>query len=364
MRTSFSVLLVALFLGLPLLGQARIMDITDVEGVRSNQIRGIGLIMGLNGTGDRSILTRQMTANLLKRSGINIPAGGLPPDNMAVVMVTASIPPFARPGSRIDITASSMGDAESLRGGQLISTQLVGYDNRTVYALAEGSIATGGVSVTGGTGSREVINHPTVGRIPGGAYIEKGIPQKPIGPRGKIRLLLREPSFKTAQNMVGVVNKAFPNTARALDASTVELTPPPKNARMIVPFLSAIGELRVPVVTKARIILSERNGTIVVGEDVVVLPVAITHSNLSISVRESFNVSQPQPLSEGETKVTPETDIKISESGTPMQVIPQSVSAGELARALNTLGLSPLDLITIFQMLKTQGALQAELVIQ
>lgn len=358
-----AVLLFLLTIGsAPLAAQARLMDLVTIEGVRENMIRGLGLVTGLNGTGDGSQLARQMAANLARRMGNNTLAG-IPPDNLAVVMVTAKIPPFARPGAHIDVTVSSMGDAESLRGGTLIATYLMGFDSKTVYAIAEGHLLTGALAVSGQSGSREIINHPTVGRIPNGAMVEKGIPQRPIGEDGRIRLMMREASFATATNIATKINGKWPAAARAVDSRTIEVELPRRFQGNLPGFMTDIGQLRIPIVSQARVVISERNGTIVVGEDVVVMPVAITHSNLSISVNESFNVSQPEPFSQGETVVTPETDISIQERGTEMRMLPRTVSAGELARALNQLGLSPLDLITIFQMLKAQDALQAELIV-
>ena len=365
MSTIIRILSIVVLAAAPALAQARLLDIVDVEGVRTNQIRGLGLVVGLNGTGDKSLIARQMASNVVRRLGVNASLSAIPPDNMAVVMVTATIPPFARPGSKIDVTISSMGDAESLRGGTLLATQLNGFDGRTVYAIAEGPLATGALSATGNSGSKEIINHPTVGRIPGGANVERAIPQKMVGPDGKLRLLLRQPDYRSATNVAKELNTRYPGLARPIDASTIEVSLPSDLQRNPVAFLNDVGDLRIQVANKAIVVINERNGTIVAGNDVVVLPVAIAHANLSISVRESFDVSQPAPFARrGDTVVTPESEVAVNETGTEMRVLPQSVSAGELAQALNSLGVSPLDLITIFQMLKAQGALQAELVLQ
>lgn len=347
----------------PSLGQAKIRDIVDVEGVRSNPIQGIGLVVGLNGTGDGSTLTRQAAASLLKRSGLNLNIGSIPPENMALVLVSASLPPFARPGSRIDVTVSSMGDATSLRGGQLVRAQLTSFDNRTVYAIAHGAVLTGAVTAQGNTGSKETINHPTVGRIPGGANVEVEVPQKLVSRDGKIRLLLRRANFATAKNMVSKINESFPGAARAIDGLKVEVDIPQGRKHDPVAFVADLGEITVDIKPKAVVVINERTGTIIAGGDVVILPGTITHSTLSISVREGFDVSQPNGngINNGETAVTPNTDIQITEQGTPLVPIPQSVGAGEVAKALNTLGVSPLDLISIFQSLEKAGLLQAEL---
>lgn len=348
-----------------LAGQARLLDLVEVAGVRDNHLRGIGLVIGLNGTGDGSALARQLAANMAKRLGNNALPQGIAPDNMAVVLVTATLPPFARPGAKIDVTVSSMGDAKSLRGGTLVETPLTGPDNTTVYAVANGALLTGAVSAQGNSGSRETVNHPTVGRITGGAIVELEVPQKIVSPDGKIVFQLREASYETAKNLADEVNRIEPGAASAKDGATIEVRLPASARQTPVDFLARLGDVRVKAAPRAKVIISERNGTIVAGADVVVLPVAITHSNLSISVKESFDVSQPNPFSEkGVTTVTPKTDVSIQERGAEMRLLPGAVGAGELARALNTLGVSPLDLITIFQLLKAQGALQAELIIQ
>lgn len=345
--------------------QARLRDIVEISGVRDNQIRGIGLVVGLNGTGDRSIAAKQLAANLLKRLGNNFLPAQINPDNLGVVLVTATLPPFARTGGRIDVTVASMGDSTSLRGGQLVATQLVGFDNRTVYAIAEGPVLTGAVSASGATGSKETINHPTAGRIPGGAIVEMEVPQKMLAPDGRVVMHLRKASYETAKNLADEINKVLPGAARALDGLAVEIKLGEAERRDTVGFLARLGELKVRVAPRASVIINERSGTIVAGGDVVVLPVAITHSNLSISVKEAFDVSQPSPFNNsGSTEVIPKSDLTITENSTPIRMLPGAVGAGELAAALKTLGVSPLDLITIFQMLKEQGALQAELIVQ
>lgn len=351
----------------PVAGQARIRDIADIEGVRGNPIQGIGLVVGLNGTGDGATLTRQAAANMLKRMGLNTPLNGVPPENMAVVLVSAQLPPFARSGSKIDVTVSSVGDATSLRGGQLVIAQLKGFDNRTVYAIASGPVATGAVTAQGASGSKETINHPTVGRIPGGAHVELEVPQRVVSKAGKVRLLLRQANFANARSVAGKINALFPGAARAVDGLKVEVTVPQSRLKDPVAFVADVGEIEVEIKPKAIVVINERTGTIIAGGDVVILPGTITHSNLSISVREGFDVSQPgapSVESPGTTVVTPNSDIQISEKGTPMVPIPKAVGAGEVAKALNTLGVSPLDLISIFQDLEKAGLLQAELVLQ
>lgn len=363
MRTLLPSLALLLLAG-SLRSQASLQDLVSVQGVRDNQLMGYGLVIGLRGTGDRSGLARQMAQAMLRKLGTNSPEGDIAPDNMAVAIVTATLPPFARPGARIDVTVSSIGDAQDLRGGQLLPTQLMGPDNRTMYAVATGPLAVGGLAVQGGSGSREVVNHPTVGGIPGGAIVERTVPMRFYDEHGRMNLLLRRPDYKTAQAIAEALNGVHPGSARALDGSTVEVTVPGRLKASPVTFLAGVGDLRIPVHNRARVQIDERNGTVVVGGDVVVLPVHIAQSNLSISVRESFSVSQPAPLSDGQTTVVPESDVAVSEEGTPLVPIPRSVNAGELAQALNSLGVSALDLVTIFRELHKQGALKAELVIR
>lgn len=349
----------------PVIAQARLLDLVEVLGVRDNQIRGVGLVVGLNGTGDGSAAAQQLASNLLKRLKLNLPASQLAPANMALVLVTATIPPFAKNGTKLDATIASMGDAKSLRGGQLVETYLTSFDNATVYAIASGPVFTGAIAAGGASGSKETINHPTAGRVPNGVTVELEVPQRILTPEGRIVLNLREPSFETARNLAEEINRLEPGLAAAKDGLSVEVRVPPSQRKSPVDFLARLADLKVKIAHRARVVISERNGMIVAGADVVVLPVAITHSNLSISVKESLDVSQPNPLNEsGVTTVTPSSSVSIQEKGKEMRLLPGAVGAGELARALNSLGVSPLDLITVFQMLKAEGALQAELVVQ
>ena len=362
LRTAFAILVA---LAAPLAGQARLGDIVELDGVRDNTLLGLGLVVGLNGTGDTGIPARTMASNMLRRLNLNISPELIKPANVAVVTVTANLTPFRKPGDRIDATASSIGDSSSLFGGTLLSTQLTGPDYRTVYALASGALLTGSVSASGNSGSKETINHPTVGRIPNGAIIEKEVQQKIVTEEGNIRMRLRNPSYATAKNIASTINKLFPEAAHAIDGVTIAIALPKALQCDPVTFLAQLNDVRVTVDNRAKVVISERNGTIVAGDNVVLLPVAISHGNLAISVSETPDVSQPQPFSEhGRTVVVPRSDVKVTERGIEMRQIPTTVSAGELARALNSLGVTPRDLITIFQMLKANGALQAELEVQ
>ncbi len=366
-RKQLIALLVA-FVVLPstnLRAQARLQDITEIDGVRDNSLIGLGLVSGLTGTGDTGQAARSMISNMLRRMNVNISPEQVKPGNVAVVTVSARLGPFKRPGDKLDVTVSSFGDAQSLFGGQLLLTQLTGPDMRTVLAVAEGPVMNGAPGAQGASGSKEQINHPTVGRVPNGAVVEKEVPQKILTEEGNIRLRLRESSFATARNLAESINKLFPRSARALDGITIVVNPPAAYKTDPVPFLAQIGDIRILIDVRAKVVLSERNGTIVAGDNVTLLPCAISQGNLSISVKEDPQVSQPNSFNDsGKTTVTPKSDVKISEKGIEMRAIPGTVTAGELARALNSLGVSPRDLITIFQMLKANGALQAELDVQ
>lgn len=356
--------LVALLFAASLAAQARLGDLVSIDGVRDNEIKGLGLVIGLNGTGDTGEAARTLASNMLRRLQLNLPPSAVAPDNVAVVLVTCTLPPFKKNGDRLDVTVSSIGDAKNLFGGQLVETQLLGPDNRTMYAVATGPVLTGAATAQGASGSKETINHPTVGRVPNGAILEKEVPQKILNEGGQIRFRLREASYATAVNLRDQVNRVFPGAARALDGVTVVVTPPKAFAKDPVTFLAQVNDLRVVVDAVAKVVISERNGTIVVGDNVTLLPCAVSHGSLTISVTETPDVSQPGPFSNGTTQVVPRSDVKITEKGTEMRKVPGATSAGELARALNGLGVSPRDLVTIFQMLKANGALQAELVIQ
>jgi flagellar P-ring protein precursor FlgI len=362
LRTTCALLIA---LAAPVLGQARLGDIVELDGVRDNTLLGLGLVVGLNGTGDTGVPARAMASNMLRRLNLNIAPELVKPANVAVVTVTATLPAFRKPGDHIDVTVSSIGEATSLFGGTLLSTQLTGPDYRTVYAIASGNLLTGAVSASGNSGSHETINHPTVGRVPNGGIVEREVPQKIVTEEGNIRMRLRNSSYTTATNVATQINKYFPDSSRAVDGVTIAIALPKGLQCDPVTFLAQLNDVRVTVDNKAKVVISERNGTIVAGDKVVLLPVAISHGNLAISVTETPEVSQPNAFSErGRTVVVPRSDVKVNERGIEMREIPGTVSAGELARALNSLGVSPRDLITIFQMLKANGALQAELEVQ
>ncbi|MBD3335975.1 MAG: flagellar basal body P-ring protein FlgI [Candidatus Eisenbacteria bacterium] len=343
----------------------RIKDMAHMEGVRDNQLIGYGLIMGLDGTGDRpnTGFTLQTLSNMLEAMGITIPPDEIAVRNVAAVMVTATLPPFAREGSRLDVTVSSIGDASSLAGGVLLQTPLRAADGR-VYAVAQGSITLGGYGAGAPSGSQVVSNHLTVGRVPNGAIVEVG-PEFPFALGDSLRIILHQPDFSTARRVAEAINAKYGRTvdplAAAEDAGTV-LTRVP-DGLAAVDFAAEIENLRVVPSTVARVVINERTGTIVAGADVTLQPVAISQGNLNIEVRNQPLVSQPAPFSEGETAIVSESEIEVGNEASPFTVLAGAATLGELARALNAMGLSSRDIISIFQALKTSGALQAELVI-
>jgi flagellar P-ring protein precursor FlgI len=340
----------------------RIKDIAEIEGVRDNQLVGYGLVVGLAGTGDRlrtAIFTRQSLVGMLERLGVTTRGNETRLDtrNVAEVMVTANLPAFARPGSRIDVAVSALGDATNLMGGTLLVTPLLGADGE-VYAVAQGALATGAVSARGqaGTVQRGV---PTSGRIANGAIVEREIPYALAG-RPVVRLSLRNPDLTTARRVAAAVNRASgAPVATATDPRTVVLA---LAGRDPVGFLAEIEQLRVEPDQTARVVIEEASGTIVMGANVRVSTVAIAQGNLTIRVTETPQVSQPAPLGNGETVVVPRTNVEVDDQAERrMGVLRGGVTLQELVRGLNALGVGPRDLISILQTIKAAGALQAEL---
>jgi flagellar P-ring protein precursor FlgI len=342
--------------------EVRIKDIADVEGVRDNQLVGYGLVVGLNGTGDRlrsAVFTRQSLVGMLERLGVNTrdQERQLDTRNVAAVMVTANLPPFARPGSRIDISVSALGDSTNLTGGTLLVTPLLGADGE-VYAVAQGAIATGAISVRG-AGASVTRGVPTAGRIANGAIVEREVPFALAG-RDRVRLSLRNPDLTTARRIAQAINRSQRGElAAATDSRTVTVS---LGGRSPVTFLSAIEQLRVVPDQIARVVIDEASGTIVMGSNVRVSTVAIAQGNLTIRVTETPQVVQPNALAGGETVVVPRTAVEVDDQANRrLGVLPQSVTLQDLVRGLNSLGVGPRDLITILQAIKASGALQAEL---
>jgi len=342
----------------------RIKDIADFEGVRENQLVGYGLVVGLAGTGDslrNSPFTRQSLAAMLERLGVNASNGNLNTRNVAAVMVTANLPAFAAQGSRIDVTVSALGDARSLAGGQLLVTPLMGADQQ-VYAVAQGALAIGGFSAQGASGSSVSRGVPTAGRIASGAMVEREL-SFDIAAQPELRLSLRNPDFTTAQRIATAINAVSPDSARATNPGTVVLHRPDGYSGDMVQLIGSIENLQVEVDTPARIVIDESSGIVVMGENVKVSTVAIAQGNLTISITEDPFVSQPAPLSHGQTVVVPSSGVHVDESqgSGGLVMVPGGVSLRQLVNGLNALGVSPRDMISILQALKAAGAIQAEI---
>ncbi len=341
----------------------RIKDITDFEGVRENQLVGYGLVVGLAGTGDslrNSAFTRQSLEAMLERLGVAAAGANLNTRNVAAVMVTANLPPFASQGSRIDVTVSALGDARSLAGGQLLVTPLMGADQQ-VYAVAQGPLAIGGFSASGQSGSSVTRGVPTAGRIASGALVEREI-HFDIAAQQELRLALRNPDFTTAQRVAAAINHLVgANAARATNPGSVVLSRPSDYAGDMVSLIGQIENLEVEVDTPARIVIDESSGIVVMGENVKVSTVAIAQGNLTISIQEDPFVSQPAPLSRGETVVVPSTGVDVEEEEGGLVMVPGGVPLRQLVNGLNALGVTPRDMISILQALKAAGAIQAEI---
>jgi flagellar P-ring protein precursor FlgI len=342
--------------------QVRIKDIADVEGVRQNQLVGYGLVVGLPGTGDRlrsAVFTRQSLVGMLERLGVNTRDldRQLDTRNIAAVMVTANLPAFARPGSRIDVAVSSLGDATNLTGGTLLVTPLLGADGE-VYAVAQGSVVTGAISARGQAGSVQ-RGVPTAGRIASGAIVEREVPFA-LTEQGRLRLALRNPDMTTARRIAAVINRAAgAGTATATDPGTVVLN---TAGRDVPALIAQIEGLTVTPDHVARVVIDEATGTIVMGANVRISTVAIAQGNLTIRITEQPQVVQPNPLAGGQTAVVPRTQIEVDDQNTRrMGILPGTVTLEDLVRGLNGLGVGPRDMISILQAIRAAGALQAEL---
>jgi flagellar P-ring protein precursor FlgI len=370
MRWLFRVLIsvFCVLLALPLWAEVvRIKDITDIEGVRGNQLVGYGLVVGLSGTGDsqNTLFTNQALANVLAKFGIPVDSQLVRSRNVASVLVTAELPPFVRNGERIDCIVSSLGDAKSLQGGMLLLTPLKGVDGK-VYAVAQGPVSIGGFNVGGGGGNQVQRNHPTVGRIPGGAIVERTVETNFFdAARGTLTFLLRNPDFVTASRIAQAINVELGGeAARVLDANRVEVRIPEHYRDRVSQLVALLGEIPVTPDAPARVVVNERTGTIVIGGNVRILPVALAHGNLTVTIKTQYEVSQPPPFSPGETVVVPETQVQVEEQEARLFRVESGNTIDDLVRVLNALGVSPRDLIAILQALKEAGALQGELVIQ
>jgi flagellar P-ring protein precursor FlgI len=344
----------------------RIKDIVNVQGVRGNDLVGYGLVVGLNGTGDslRSIpFTEDSLINLLERLGVNIEGEDVKAKNVAAVIVTATLPPFARSGSEIDATISAIGDANSLLGGTLVLTPLLAADGN-VYAVAQGTVIAGGFEAEG---SAETVTQgvPTSGVIPSGARIEQEV-NFAFDELRTVRLALRDPDFTTAQRIQGAINREVGlEVARTLDSGTIDVAVPAAFANRVAAFVSAIENLPVTPDLAARVVVDQRSGTIVVGADVRISEVAVSQGNLTVRVTETPQVSQPNPFGEGETVVVPRTDVEVdTQANNRIAVLNEGTTLAELVQGLNALGVGPRDLIDILSAIKAAGALHAEFIVR
>jgi flagellar P-ring protein precursor FlgI len=339
--------------------KARVKDIASIEGIRDNQLVGYGLVVGLAGTGDSQQTTfpTQTLAAMLLRMGVSVPASSIRVQNLAAVFVSATLPPFARAGTKLDITASSAGDARSLEGGLLLMTPLYGTDGK-IYAQAQGPLVVGGYSVSV-KGNTKQFNHPTVGRIPYGAMVERGIVLD-ITDRDKFSILLNDADFKSAGAMASAINLELGRpAARAYDSRRVDLFV--KGGEDVPELLARVESVEVPVYPRAKVIVNERTGTVVIGGTVVLQPVSILHGGLSINVVTDFKVSQPGPMSSGTTQTTPVTKIEAKDKPVSRIELKQGATVDDLVRSLQVIGASARDVISILQAMKSAGALEAEI---
>jgi flagellar P-ring protein FlgI len=341
---------------------SRIKDLAYIEGIRQNQLIGYGLVVGLNGTGDtlnNTPFTKQSLQGMLERLGVNIRGQQIRTGNVAAVMVTANLPPFATQGTRIDVTASALGDAKSLLGGTLLVTPLLGADGN-VYAVAQGSLAIGGFQAEG-EAAKVTRGVPTVGRLPNGAIIEREI-EFSLATLGRLRLALRNADFTTAKRIAIAVNDFLgAPVAEPLDPSTVQITLPQKYPENLVAMLTEIEQLQVEPDEAAKIVIDERSGVIVIGRDVRVSTVAVAQGNLTVTISEAPQVSQPAPFARGRTTVVPRSRVGVVEEGKKLALVQEGVSLQQIVDGLNALGIGPRDMITILQAIKAAGAIQADI---
>ena len=362
MKFKIIISLVVLLLSTEVTAQ-RIKDIANIQGVRHNQLIGYGLVVGLPGTGEKNRYTEQTFKTMLKNFGINLPDNFRPKvKNIAVVAVHANMPPFIKTGQNLDVTVSSLGEAKSLRGGSLLQTFLKGVDGK-VYAIAQGSLVVSGFSAEGLDGSKVIQNTPTVGRIPNGAIIEREV-KSPFANGDYLTFNLHRPDFSSAKRMADSINELLgPDMAKPLDASSVRVSAP-RDASQRVSFLAVIENLNVDLAAEsAKVIVNSRTGTIVVGQQVKLRPAAITHGGLTVTIAEQTQVSQPNAFGEGETAVTTNSNIDVSEDYKRMFLFNPGTTLDELVRAVNMVGAAPSDVLAILEALKLAGALQGELII-
>ena len=364
-RKFLSGLIAALLLANPYSVQAdRIKDIAKVAGVRSNQLVGYGLVVGLDGSGDGgTAFTSESLKSMLNRLGVIMPTDiQLQSKNVAAVSIHAELPAFSKTGQRLDITVSSIGDAKSLRGGSLLMTPLKGVDGN-VYAIAQGNVVVSGFGVEGVDGSRISVNVPSVGRIPNGASIERVV-ETPFGDKNELTLNLRQPDFTTSNEVARVINSTIgPGTAYSIDAGSVNVNAPLDLAQRVA-FISLLENIEVvPGEAPARVIINSRTGTVVIGQHVRVMPAAVSHGSLTVTITNRQDVNQPAPQTQGQTVVVPATDINVEEKASRMFKFDPGITLDEIVNAVNQVGAAPGDLVAILEALKEAGALRAQLLV-
>ncbi|HWR38002.1 MAG TPA: flagellar basal body P-ring protein FlgI [Patescibacteria group bacterium] len=365
-------ILLIMVLALTLAGQAataemygsatsRVKDLAKVQGARGNQLIGYGLVVGLTGTGDtnKSKYTFQSIANMLKSFGVNISVSSIDAKNVASVMVTAQLPAFVKPGDTVDVTVSSMGDAKSLQGGTLLQTPLKA-GNGNVYAVAQGPLTLGGFAAGSG-GSSQQKNFLTAGSIPAGAFVERDVPNMKFASRDKITLTLNQPDFTTASRIAEAIDNRFGSVTTTNDPGTIDVTVPGQYAENVVAFVAALEELPVSPDSLAKVVVNERTGTIVIGSNVTIDAVAVAQGGLSVRINPNRQVSQPEPLSGGNTAVTTNPTVNVKETPANLISLPASSNVGDVVSALNAVGATPRDIISILQAIKAAGALHADL---
>lgn len=339
----------------------RIKDVAKVQGVRANQLQGYGLVVGLANTGDsdtKSVQTMQSIANMLKTYGVTVPSTQLKSKNVAAVIVTAQLPPFAKPGDNIDLTVSSIGDAKNLQGGVLLQTPLRAA-NGLVYAVGQGPISTGGF-MAGNGGNSQQKNFPTVANLPSGAIVERDVPMQ-FSNNGSISLSLAQPDFTTANRISEAVNYRFGSIATARDPGTVVISVPMGYQDNVVGFVASVEDLPVVADNIAKIVINERTGTVVMGANIAVDSVAVTQGGLTVKISRTTDVSQPPPFSGGRTTTTTNTNVNVQEDEAHTIVLPSTANVGDVVNALNSAGATPRDIISILQAIKASGALHADL---
>lgn len=355
--------LIATMLAAGAAGADRLKDLATIGGVRPNQLVGYGLVIGLQNTGDdvTTSFTVQSIVSMLRKLNVRVDSGQLIVRNVAAVVVTAELPPFARAGGRFDVTVSSIGTAKSLQGGTLLPTPLAGSDTRT-YAIAQGPLSLGGFDAGSRGGSAVRKNHTAVGRVPRGAIVEREVPAD-FASGGRIVVALREPDFTTAMRVARAISeKLGAGAAEARDPGTVVVRAP--NDASPVGLVADIESIDIAPDTRARVVVNERTGTVVMGDGVRLAPVALAHGGLTVEVKETFLTTQPAPLSGGKTVVTPESQVQAKETPGEVRAIAASATLGDVVRALNALGVTPRDLVAILEGLRSVGALRAELEVQ